>query len=249
MGDRHPDAHVKGLLGCSFIALICSRNSATFCSVSFLLNMAQKYRIYINEKVVLLTATPPAQAENYQQLDAEGFDLQIFYSGIDKQHKAARFYILCNTPKTYLKSIIKKNILVKAAGGLVKNSQGDYLFIYRNNKWDLPKGKLEKDEAPVDGAVREVEEECGIRMGKAGKKIVSTYHVYTIKGEVVLKKTWWYKMKYKGSEKLKPQVEEGITEVRWFNAAHIEAVKANTFPSIMDVLQKAGLVTDRAAPL
>jgi hypothetical protein len=81
MGDFHPDAHVKGLVGCSFIALICSRNSATCCSVSLLVNMAQKYRIYINEKVVLLTVKSPKFAEHYQKIDAEHFDLQLFILG------------------------------------------------------------------------------------------------------------------------------------------------------------------------
>ena len=36
------------------------------------------------------------------------------------------------------------------------------LFIYRFNKWDLPKGKLNKGEKKQDCAIREVEEECGI---------------------------------------------------------------------------------------
>ena len=56
--------------------------------------------------------------------------------------------------------------LIEAAGGLVKNENGDYLFIYRNDKWDLPKGKIEKDEKTKVAAVREVEEECGIAVSK-----------------------------------------------------------------------------------
>ena len=34
--------------------------------------------------------------------------------------------------------------LVQAAGGLVENKNKQFLFICRNNKWDLPKGKIEK---------------------------------------------------------------------------------------------------------
>ena len=97
--------------------------------------------------------------------------------------------------------------------------------------------------------MREVEEECGIKIGKAGGKIISTYHTYIFKGEIVLKKTYWYSMKYKGSGKLIPQLEEGITDVRWFNKGHMEDIKANTFPSIMDVLEKVELLTDMVSPL
>ena len=77
---------------------------------------------------------------------------------------------------------------IGAAGGLVKNEAGEYLFIYRNDKWDLPKGKIEKAERVKDAAVREVEEECGIKVSKLEEKICKTYHVYIYKGEVVLKK-------------------------------------------------------------
>jgi 8-oxo-dGTP pyrophosphatase MutT (NUDIX family) len=100
-----------------------------------------------------------------------------------------------------------------------------------------------------EGAVREVEEECGISIDKCGKKIVNTYHVYTLKGAVVLKKTYWFKMKYDGKAKLKPQIEEGITEVRWMGKKDINLVAGNTFPSIMDVLLERDLLADIPAPL
>jgi 8-oxo-dGTP pyrophosphatase MutT (NUDIX family) len=211
--------------------------------------MAQKYRIYINEKVLLITTVQPKHPENYQQLDNQFFDLKTIYAQIVNQHQKKRFYVLCDNSKAFLKKIIKSVILIEAAGGLVKNKAGNYLFIYRNDKWDLPKGKLEKGEKKKEGAVREVEEECGIGIDKAGKKIISTYHTYIFKGEVVLKKTYWYSMKYKGDEQLKPQLEEGITDVKWFNKGHMEDIKNNTFPSILDVLEKTGLLTDTATPL
>jgi 8-oxo-dGTP pyrophosphatase MutT (NUDIX family) len=210
--------------------------------------MAQKYRIYINEKVILLTENIPNKAETYEKIDANVFDLKIIYTWIVAHH-SKQFYIICNNPKVFLKAIILNTTLIEAAGGLVKNSDGNYLFIFRNDKWDLPKGKIEKDEAVKVAAVREVEEECGILVSKLGKKICKTYHVYISKGEVVLKKTHWYSMKYKGTDKLKPQTEEGITDVRWFRKGHIDAILQNTFPSILDVLVNKDLIKEKPAPL
>jgi 8-oxo-dGTP pyrophosphatase MutT (NUDIX family) len=210
--------------------------------------MAQKYRIYINDKVILLTQSVPAKADSYKQLDQQDFNLKTLYPVINSG-SIPLYYILCDDAKAMLKKIKKSIMLIKAAGGLVKNKKGDYLFIYRNDKWDLPKGKLEKGEDAREGAVREVEEECGIAVDKCGKKIVITYHVYSLKGEPVLKKTWWYKMTYNGKAKLKPQLEEGITDVRWLGKAKIATVTDNTFPSIMDVLAKEDLLTDIPVPL
>src|SRR5690554_5576476 len=56
MGDFHPDAQVKGLDGCNLIALICKRNSATCSAVSFLFGMAQIYRIYVNDKRIIIAS-------------------------------------------------------------------------------------------------------------------------------------------------------------------------------------------------
>src|ERR1700744_1252097 len=117
IGDFHPDAHVKGLLGCNLIALICSRNSATCCSISVLLNMAQKYRIYINEKVILLTESVPKNVEYYQKLDAQKFDLKAFYQQFNGQPGSKYFFVLCNNAKDYLKKIIAGITLIEAAGG------------------------------------------------------------------------------------------------------------------------------------
>jgi 8-oxo-dGTP pyrophosphatase MutT (NUDIX family) len=203
--------------------------------------MAQKYRIYINEKVILLTESEPKKVQNYKQIDAEAFDLKILYTWV-LNHQSKFFYVLCSDAKIFLKTVAKSVTLIKAAGGLVKNERDEYLFIYRNDKWDLPKGKIEKQEGTKEAAVREVEEECGIKVNKLEEKICKTYHSYIYKGDVVLKKTYWFNMRCKGQNNLKPQKEEGITDVRWFKKEDISPIVENTFPSIMDVLVKEELV-------
>ncbi len=207
--------------------------------------MAQKYRIYINEKVILLTESEPEGAERYEKIDAEIFDLKIVYYWASA-HRSKLFYVLCGDAKAFLKTVLKSIMLIEAAGGLVMNEDDDYLFIYRNDKWDIPKGKIEVGEGIKEAAVREVEEECGIKISALGDRICKTYHVYKYKGEVVLKKTYWFKMRCKGQKKLKPQKEEGITAVKWFQKGHIAPIVKNTYPSIMDVLVKEELVEEEA---
>ncbi|RCH56128.1 NUDIX hydrolase [Mucilaginibacter hurinus] len=210
--------------------------------------MAQKYRIYINQKVILITEKVPQNAASYQLIDGQTFNLTTIYPKILK-YNIGLFYVICEDAKAFIKEVERSIAVIEAAGGLVKNDEGNYLFIYRNDKWDLPKGKLEDGETKKTGAVREVEEECGITVNALQKKICKTYHVYTIKGTPVLKKTHWYAMKHKGHEKLKPQKEEGITDVRWFKKGDIDPILQNTFPSIVDVLVKTGLVKERPALL
>jgi 8-oxo-dGTP pyrophosphatase MutT (NUDIX family) len=206
--------------------------------------MAQKYRIYINQKVILLTESEPENLGDYQKIGSQGFDLRIIYTWV-LAHEKELFYLLCQNAKAFLKGIKQDVGVIEAAGGLVRNEFDDLLFIYRNDKWDLPKGKIEKGETPKEASVREVEEECNIVVSKRGEKICKTYHTYIYKDEVILKKTHWYKMKAKGQTKLKPQREEGITDVRWFKPNDIADILSNTFPSILDVLEATDLITER----
>ena len=178
-------------------------------------------------------------------IDAAAFDLKIIYTWIIA-HKNSAFYVLCTDAKAFLSMVAKSVNLIEAAGGLVKNETGGYLFIFRNGKWDIPKGKIEKDEKVKEAAVREVEEECGIKVSELGTKICKTYHSYIYKGEVVLKKTHWFKMNCKGQLKLKPQKEEGITDIRWFKKNEITPITQNTFPSIIDVLVNLDMIKERA---
>ena len=205
--------------------------------------MVQKYRIYINEKVILLASSASKRFKHYERIDPEGFDLKTIFVGL-LNSKSSYFFIKCNEPKIYLKKITQSLPLIKAAGGLVKNEDKAYLFIFRNGKWDIPKGKVEKQEKVKQAAVREVEEECGIKVSSLEDRICKTYHAYQYKGEVVLKKTYWFNMNCKGQDKLVPQTVEGITDARWIKKEDISLITGNTFLSIMDVLIKEKLVKE-----
>ena len=128
--------------------------------------------------------------------------------------------------------------MVEAAGGLVFNKDGDILMIFRNGKWDLPKGKLEMGESVEECAIREVEEECGVSGIIIENKIKDTYHTYVLEGENILKKTYWYKMKTDYSAKLVPQIEEGITKVSWVDKDQISKKLKNSYGNISDVLNE-----------
>lgn len=125
--------------------------------------------------------------------------------------------------------------VIEAAGGLV-NKKNKYLFIKRHGKWDIPKGKLEAGENVKEAAVREIEEECNIQQPKLKKKICDTFHCYELNGEQILKKSYWFYLKYKGDDELIPQTEEGITEVKWLSKEEFALVRANTYGSIQEVL-------------
>lgn len=132
--------------------------------------------------------------------------------------------------------------IIEAAGGLVKNKKGEYLFIFRNGKWDLPKGKIEKGEGIKTAAIREVEEECGITGLSIIRELPSTYHTYTIEEKAILKRTYWFEMSCdETSAILVPQIEEGITDVQWIATKNLKKVIKNTFESVKEVLDAAAL--------
>ncbi len=126
---------------------------------------------------------------------------------------------------------------INAGGGLVENENGEYLLIFRNGFWDLPKGKQEEGEEISITALREVEEECGIGGLQLGELICITHHTYQMNGLSMLKHTYWYKMNYSGNQDLKPQTEENIQEVKWVKKEELAPYLENTYPSIKEVFE------------
>jgi 8-oxo-(d)GTP phosphatase len=133
--------------------------------------------------------------------------------------------------KKAVKDFIKSRFtVIKAAGGVVTKGQR-ILFIFRLGKWDLPKGKFDKGETPQECAVREVEEECAIKV-KLGPEICKTWHTYTHNRKSILKKTYWYAMENLNDSTMRPQKEEGIDEIRWLNHHEAKVALINSYPSM-----------------
>ncbi|MDH5609991.1 MAG: NUDIX hydrolase [Cyclobacteriaceae bacterium] len=132
----------------------------------------------------------------------------------------------------FIKSTFK---VVEAAGGVVEK-EGKNLLIFRQGKWDLPKGKLDKGESPDDCAVREVEEETGVKVA-LDTKIGHTWHTYIHNKKYVLKKTHWYIMKTVDDRNMAPQKEEGIDEVKWMTLNQMRAALYDSYRSIRAVIQ------------
>jgi 8-oxo-dGTP pyrophosphatase MutT (NUDIX family) len=134
---------------------------------------------------------------------------------------------------------------VNAAGGVVINSEKELLMIYRRGKWDLPKGKMEKDEHPGETAIREVMEETGVNPLQLKKQIKflddeqdCTYHIYHEGGRHIIKSTYWFKMKCSGNPELIPQTKEDITKAIWADRQIVEDYRKNSYPLINDVLSE-----------
>lgn len=164
-------------------------------------------------------------------------ELQMMHDELVKKNQFIEVYFYYENEKLLLSTFSLSYKVIEAAGGLVKNKKGEYLFIFRNGKWDLPKGKIEKGEGIKSAAIREVEEECGISKLKIVKELESTYHIYHLEEKAILKRTYWFEMTCKDESKLVPQEDEGITEVKWISKNDLQQVNDNTYDSIKEVMK------------
>ena len=122
-----------------------------------------------------------------------------------------------------------------AAGGVVV-IDNQFVAIERHGIPDLPKGHIEKGETPEVAAVREVEEETGIKDLEIIKELPSTWHCYLLDNQWTIKKTSWYLMRTKSGMKNIPQTEEGISKVYLVDKEHVKDFQENTFASLRDVV-------------
>lgn len=157
--------------------------------------------------------------------------LSLLYTLRTRKLKKLDSITLVTKDKAALKKFVKSRFLtVKAAGGIV-TKKDKLLLIHRLGKWDFPKGKFEKGETSIQCAIREVEEECAIKV-RVGKPIIKTWHTYTQNRKSILKKTYWYAMDCVNDDKMTPQREEGIEDIRWFFEADAKVALVNSYPSM-----------------
>ncbi|QXP67112.1 NUDIX hydrolase [Polaribacter sp. AHE13PA] len=187
------------------------------------------YKVFVNDTPIIITSSSKKEnifpVYNFKNVLID----EILHKLNNKELQGVNLY--STDLENDWKSFLTNMKLIPAAGGLVLNPKKEVLFIFRNGVWDLPKGWIEKGETIETAAIREVEEECGISNLQLIKPLITTYHIYFHKG-IKLKQTYWYLMTSNYSEKLTPQLEEGITEVVFKNKTAIKTALKNTYANI-----------------
>jgi 8-oxo-dGTP pyrophosphatase MutT (NUDIX family) len=188
------------------------------------------YKVFVNDKPLFLT-NEIVKETDFQLFLLESVDIKELIIKIFK-NKISKAYLYHPDEKEILKTLKTKLPVQKAGGGLVYNANGDVLFIFRNGKWDLPKGGIEKGEEIDCTALREVEEETGVKNLVVTKKLQKTYHVFKRNGRYKLKITHWFEMKTNFTGKLVGQADEGIEKVEWLNPKQVKEALTNSYQNI-----------------
>jgi 8-oxo-dGTP pyrophosphatase MutT (NUDIX family) len=163
---------------------------------------------------------------------------KILTSG-ESNGKAMTFGLIAFDATETFKEFTSRYTVIQAAGGLVFNKENQLLTIKRNGLWDLPKGKIEKHEDQRAAALREVMEETGINMINISDKIGESYHAYFEDDVLLLKENHWYIMNSSGKSNLKPQIEEGISEVKFEHLDWFRSPEFQSYNSVKDIVKKA----------
>ncbi len=146
-------------------------------------------------------------------------------------------FLIKNKLSLFVDKFLAHFKMVEAAGGLIINPKGELLMIQRFGKWDLPKGKIEKNEQIKTAAIRECMEETNVGNVSIIRELESTYHIYKIDYKPMLKRTYWFEMKTEFGNQLKPQLEEGIEQVKWMSRAEVVVAMKNTFESLKELIE------------
>ncbi len=200
------------------------------------------YKVFFNEKLIAISGREnitlnkptPVDVENWQPGDLRKW----LVTAIQSSEKEV--LLVHSDPEKFFGLFRSVFVSLPAAGGVVRRD-GNIFFIYRNGKWDLPKGKIEPGEKAATAAVREVEEECGISGHKIAKQLPSTYHIYQspykeTKGKWIFKETFWFEMAYDGNELGFPETGEGITEVKWVPEDKFGEILENTYENLKQII-------------
>ncbi|HIG89383.1 MAG: NUDIX domain-containing protein [Flavobacteriaceae bacterium] len=188
------------------------------------------YKIFYLDKPIVITDVK-SDNKNVHNIKFKDFNLKKALKNLSKTNISS-IRIVGKDKEKLLKKFLKLLPKIIAAGGKVFNQKGEILFIFRNNKWDLPKGKAEYNESIADTAIREVKEETGVNKLVITKPLEITYHIFKKNNTFRLKVTYWFEMKSMADNQLIPQFEEGITKAEWINNSEIDKIKKKCYANI-----------------
>lgn len=187
-------------------------------------------KIFVGNKPIVLTTKVESESD-FKNYLIDTVDINKVLHHLKKEkYKSIR--LIGENQELLLKKFLGLLPNIVAGGGKVLNAEGKILFIFRNGKWDLPKGKAEHKETIDQTALREVEEETGIRGLTITKPLEITYHIFKRNNQYFIKKTYWFEMFSDYSGDLKPQIKEGITMVKWIGPKKLKKVKTNIYANI-----------------
>lgn len=195
------------------------------------------YKVFVNESLLIFSDSQ-AQRNSTGLLMAKPADTERIVRNLLSGVFSSTDYLIPFSDietENYLNNHFET---VTAAGGIVLNKENKILWIFRRGKWDLPKGKADDGETPEETAIREVQEECGIKNLRIKEFLGNAYHIYPItKGKkAVFKTTHWFLMETDDVDFI-PQLEEDITEIRFFEKDEKTPLK-NTFRSLKEFLEE-----------
>lgn len=192
------------------------------------------YKVFVNDKPIVLT-TVVSKETDFKNYLLKSVKIGKVIKELNKSSiKEVR--LIGKKEDKLIKKFLKKLPKVIAGGGKVFNDKGDILFIYRNGKWDLPKGKIDGKETIEAAALREVEEETGVKDLKIVKPLETTYHIFKRNGRHRLKITKWFEMHSSYTGELVPEEIEGITKVEWLNPDQTQKALENSYANIKELM-------------
>jgi ADP-ribose pyrophosphatase YjhB (NUDIX family) len=202
------------------------------------------YKVFAGEKCIIISGKETEKVSGSSKMVrfSTAEELHKEYKQFSRSASLKKLVVTGNEAKawTVFRSLFA---YIEAAGGVVRNEKGELLMIYRNKHWDLPKGKMEKGETSDQTALREVEEECGVKDLKITNELILTQHIFFQDKYECIKRTYWYEMNCSDKSKPKPQAKEGILKAEWMSKEEVKKVWNKIYPSLQDVITAASFLS------
>ncbi len=198
-----------------------------------------KFFKFLSEADYREVSNPEEGTETASMLHIEGKNIPTPEELLAAIGNNRSLVVVAEDGEAALQDFCRQMPIVRAAGGVVENDNGDILIMTRKGWRDLPKGHIDEGESAEEAAVREVGEECGLQSVEIVAPLCTTRHFHRAYGRWEIKQTEWFLMYAAGENPtITPEAEEGITAVEWLRGRRLWQAVDQSYSTIKEVFEE-----------
>lgn len=175
----------------------------------------------------------------YRYVDKE--ELNRIIDFFETVYSIKDLFLIHDDPETLFNDFLSLFDITKSVGGLITNDYDEVLLVKRWHKWDLPKAEFDESKDIAKNIIDSLNAECGLYNLRIEEILDSTYYMFNLNNERILKKVSWCKIHQTGPD-INSSDENSDFKTKWVSIKDLHEYLPNAFDQVAEVINSSGIL-------